>query len=62
MSAARKFHEWDTKLTADTVEWCPAPGHEGIAACGAYQLDEEACRRHGSLSLHKLNIGGENVE
>lgn len=48
-----KLSQFDTALTADTVEWCPAVYGENVAACGTYQLDAETGRRHGSLSLHK---------
>jgi diphthamide biosynthesis protein 7 len=49
-----KLHQYDTELTADTVEWCPTANYREIAACGTYQLDSSTERRHGSLSFHKL--------
>lgn len=43
----------DTVLTADSVEWCPVPGLEGVLACGTYQLNqhESSSTRLGSLLL-----------
>jgi diphthamide biosynthesis protein 7 len=49
-----KLQQYDTELTADTVEWCPTANYREIAACGTYQLDSSTERRHGSLSFHKL--------
>lgn len=45
--------EVDTVFTADTVEWCPVPGLEGVVACGTYQLNqhEGSSTRLGSLLL-----------
>ena len=45
-----KLLDFDTVLTADSVEWCPSSGFEQILACGAYQLEEDG-KRHGSLRL-----------
>ena len=50
MNCAAKLHEFDTVLTADSVEWCPYAGLEQLLACGTYQL-EEGGRRHGTLSI-----------
>lgn len=50
MNCATKLHEFDTVLTADSVEWCPHAGLEQLLACGTYQL-EEGGRRHGTLSI-----------
>lgn len=36
----RVLHEFDTGFYADSVEWCPASGHQNILACGTYQLLE----------------------
>ena len=43
----------DTVLTADSVEWCPCKELYHILACGTYQLDEKAGKRHGTLSLYE---------
>lgn len=43
--------EFDTQLTADSVEWCPVPGLEEILACGTYQLNQHDNIRLGSLML-----------
>jgi len=50
MSCATKLQEFDTILTADSVEWCPCAGLEQLLACGTYQL-EEGGKRRGSLSF-----------
>ena len=31
----------DSKLPADTVEWCPFEGYKNIALCGTYKLHRE---------------------
>lgn len=49
-----KLYQYDTELTADSVEWCPTTNYEEIAACGTYQLDSQTGRRHGSVSFYKL--------
>ena len=49
-----KLAEYDTVLTADSVEWCPAPGLEETLACGTYQLnrrEDTGEQRTGSLML-----------
>ena len=43
--------EFDTQLTADSVEWCPVSGLEEILACGTYQLNQHDNIRLGSLTL-----------
>ena len=57
--STRRLQQFDTGLTADTVEWCPVAPNENIVACGAYQLDTEAGRRHGSLSVHKFTYNSQ---
>ena len=32
---------WDTKLSADTVEWCPNKGYEHFFALGTYQVEKD---------------------
>ena len=32
---------WDTKLSADTVEWCPNEGYEQYFALGTYQVEKD---------------------
>ena len=57
--STKRLLQFDTGLTADTVEWCPVALNENIAACGAYQLDAEAGRRHGALSVHKFTYNSQ---
>ena len=45
-----KLFEFDTVLTADSVEWCPCAGFEHLLACGTYQL-EDGGRRRGSVIM-----------
>ncbi|XP_014213614.1 diphthine methyltransferase [Copidosoma floridanum] len=35
---------FDTKYSADSVEWCPAEGYEDIFVCGTYQLETQETR------------------
>ena len=49
---------WDTKLSADTVEWCPNEGYEHYFALGTYQVEKDDQgesftdqQRHGKLYL-----------
>ncbi len=51
------LEEVDTLLTADAVEWCPAPGLEGVLACGTYQLNQQEGTRIGSLLLFNWDEG-----
>ena len=32
---------FDTKLSADSVEWCPNAGHENLLAVGTYQVEKD---------------------
>ena len=45
--------ELETRLTADSVEWCSGPSQllSEIVAVGTYQLDEETGAKSGELSL-----------
>lgn len=47
--------EYDTVLSADSVEWCPTPGLQHLLACGTYQLNEKDKLRHGSLLVFDWN-------
>ena len=40
MSAAKTLFSFDTKLSADTVEWCPHFGFENILVVGSYQVNK----------------------
>ena len=40
MSAAKTLFSFDTKLSADTVEWCPHSGFENILIVGTYQVNK----------------------
>ena len=40
MSAAKTLFSFDTKLSADTVEWCPLAGFENILIVGTYQVNK----------------------
>lgn len=51
MAAEKQLAVFDTRLTADSVEWCPTPGSEEILACGTYQLNQQETVRLGSLTL-----------
>lgn len=51
--ATHMLLEVDTKLTADSVEWCPCPGLEQLLACGTYQLESGDVRR-GTLSIYQF--------
>ena len=58
---------WDTKLSADTVEWCPNKGYEHFFALGTYQVEKDEQKdsftdeqRYGKLYLFedKAEQGG----
>lgn len=40
MAISTQF-SFDTKLSADSVEWCPNPGHENLLAVGTYQVQKD---------------------
>ena len=49
---------WDTKLSADTIEWCPNEGYEQYFALGTYQVEKDEQKesftdeqRYGKLHL-----------
>ena len=53
---------WDTKLSADTVEWCPSEGYEQYFALGTYQVEKDEQKesftdeqRYGKLHLFESN-------
>ena len=50
MPTARDIVEFDTKLTADVVEWRPVEKSTTLA-CGTYFLDKERNKRLGCLYL-----------
>jgi diphthamide biosynthesis protein 7 len=37
---AQSLATTDTIYSADSIEWCPHPGSEGILVCGTYQVLE----------------------
>ena len=58
---------FDTKLSADSVEWCPHSGCENLLALGTYQVDKkdnesfDDSQRHGRLYLIKEENGNFKV-
>ncbi|KAG7303078.1 hypothetical protein JYU34_013105 [Plutella xylostella] len=49
---------WDTKLSADSAEWCPVPPHTDVLVCGTYQLnkgDEANQKRLGRIYVFRIN-------
>ena len=54
---------FDTKLSADSVEWCPHSGCENLLALGTYQVDKkdnesfDDSQRHGRLYMIKEENG-----
>ena len=45
---------FDTGFPADSVEFCPAPGHEDILACGTYKIlqnESQNVNEDGSVEL-----------
>ena len=53
--------EFDTKLTADVVEWCPLLSSK-ILACGTYFLDKEKNKRLGCIYTINLNDQFNHIE
>jgi diphthine methyl ester acylhydrolase len=51
--------EFDTKLTADVVEWCPSLK---TLACGTYFLDKEQNKRLGCIYTLNLNDQFDRIE
>ena len=55
----KTLFSFDTKLSADSVEWCPHSGFEKILAVGTYQVDKSEndkfndTQRYGRLYLFK---------
>lgn len=57
------LHVVDTELSADSVEWCPLPGHETLLACGTYQISkpteegtsEAPVQRVGRVLLYQVD-------
>ncbi|KAG8875452.1 hypothetical protein FRC20_003866 [Serendipita sp. 405] len=39
--SAQRLKSFDTNLPADSVEFCPSPGHWEYFVCGTYQLQQE---------------------
>lgn len=62
------FHdvlEFDTKLTADVVEWQPTNNkieNSDLLACGTYYLDKEKNQRQGCLYLLQININEKSYD
>ena len=54
-STPRTSIQADTKLTADSVEWCPVDSVDQLLALGTYQLDEGTRTRLGSLTLYSYD-------
>ena len=56
---AKTLFSYDTKLSADSVEWCPHSGSEDILAVGTYQVNKsendkfDDTQRYGRLYLFK---------
>ena len=56
---AKTLFSYDTKLSADSVEWCPHSGYEDILAVGTYQVNKsendkfDDTQRYGRLYLFK---------
>lgn len=58
--AIQTLDSWDTKYSADTVEWCPTSGFLDILALGTYQVDKSeeetfsASQRRGRIYIHQV--------
>jgi len=60
----RTLATFDTKLPADTVEWCPVEPYRNILACGTYKLNKNEPNtkftyRQGQILLLRIANGGE---
>nr|CAD7462564.1 unnamed protein product [Timema tahoe] len=42
MPSIKTLHVWNTKYSADSVEWCPVVPHRRVFVCGTYQVDSGA--------------------
>lgn len=51
--------EFDTKLTADVVEWRP---NSNVLACGTYYLNKEINQRSGCIYLLNVDLNFPNIE
>lgn len=51
--------EFDTKLTADVVEWRPK---SDMLACGTYFLDKEKNERHGCIYLLEFESASKKLK
>lgn len=55
---AKDLVEFDTKLTADVVEWRPVEDSTTLS-CGTYFLDKERNQRLGCLYLFEYDLQGQ---
>jgi diphthamide biosynthesis protein 7 len=66
MQTTTELCSWDTELSADAVEWCPAEGFQHLLLVGTYQVDAndkdsfDASQRRGRLILLQVHIEGES--
>ena len=61
--------QWDTELSADSVEWWPNPAEfQDFLAVGTYQVDKSddekfsADQRRGRLTLHQYDSGNKSLK
>lgn len=62
------LESFDTKLSADSVEWCPIENFRDVFVCGTYQLTEadtddeqELTQRLGKIYLFRVQNGRLNL-
>lgn len=61
-AATIELCKYDTELTADAVEWCPAarPRARQLVAVGTYQLNQETGEKYGRVHLVRLQDDAES--
>ena len=67
-TAAKTLFSFETKLSPDTVEWCPHSGFENILVVGSYQVNKsdnqvfDDTQRYGRIHVIRCEFSKDNME